>query len=334
MLLSNEASCKMSLDQFPGLIHAITIEGDGYGKPLSTPLPKSQSHTPHWVHLNFDEPSAQEWLRTQSGVDPIIADALLADESRPRFQPYESGLLLILRGVNLNPSQDPEDMVSIRMWIEPNRIISTRRRVLLSVQDIHQRLLAGHGPKSLPELVIALSKRLTGRIADFVDNVDQEVTNMEEQVDNAPRPEHRQQVSEVKREIIALRRYLLPMSEAFTDLEESDLGFLDDRLKMLLIETHERLMRKLDQLDAISERTRVILEDLNTYTTDLLNQRMYLLSIISAVFLPLGFLTGLLGVNIGGIPGTEDPLAFTYFVVGLVVISLGLIWYFYRNRWM
>jgi zinc transporter len=324
----------MNEHNFSGLIHAVTLEGDGYGQPLTPPLPKSGDSKPHWVHLNFEEAGAQQWLREESGIDPIIADALLADESRPRFQPYESGLLLILRGVNLNPSQDPEDMVSIRLWIEPNRIISTRRRVLLSVQDIHQRLLAGQGPKSLPELVIALSKRLTGRIADFVDKVDEEITDMEEQVDNAPRPEHRQQVSEVKREIIALRRYLLPMSEAFTDLEASDLGFLDERLKMLLIETHERLMRKLDQLDAISERTRVILEDLNTHTTDLLNQRMYLLSIISAVFLPLGFLTGLLGVNIGGIPGTEDPLAFTYFVVGLVVMSGGLLWYFYRNRWM
>ncbi|WP_370053057.1 zinc transporter ZntB [Neptunomonas sp.] len=315
-----------------GLIHAFDL--DGLGGVTPSPYPFERNHCAQWIHLNFDNPGAKQWLRNESQIDPIVVEALLAEESRPRFNQYDNGVLLILRGVNLNPDEDPEDMVSIRIWLEEGRIISTRRRVLLSVQDTVKRLKEGKGPRDSGELITTLCQRLTGRVADFVDRVDDQVTSIEDRVVDQPKQEHRKQVADLKRQIIALRRYLLPEQEAFDGIIESDSPLLSEHDRRVVEEINERLMRKLDQLESVSERISVIIEQLVSYTTDLLNQRMYLLSIISAVFLPLGFLTGLLGVNIGGIPGTESPWAFTYFVAGLTAISALMLWYFYRNRWM
>ena len=315
-----------------GLIHALNLDGLGGATPATYPF--SHTGSAQWIHLNFDEPGAKAWLRSESHVDPIVVEALLAEESRPRFNQYDNGILLILRGVNLNPDADPEDMVSVRIWLEKDRIISTRRRVLLSVQDTVTRLKEGSGPCDIGELVTTLCQRLTGRVADFVDRVDDQVTQIEDRDIEQPRQEHRKQVADLKRQIIELRRYLLPEHEAFNGVIESDSTLLTEHDRRIVEEINERLMRKLDQLESVSERISVIIEQLVSYTTDLLNQRMYLLSIISAVFLPLGFLTGLLGVNIGGIPGTESPWAFTYFVMSLTAISVLMLWYFYRNRWM
>jgi zinc transporter len=61
---------------------------------------------------------------------------------------------------------------------------------------------------------------------------------------------------------------------------------------------------------------------------------MYLLSIISAIFLPLGFFTGLLGVNVGGIPGTENPNAFYIFSGFLVVVVILQFIYFRKKKWI
>jgi len=60
---------------------------------------------------------------------------------------------------------------------------------------------------------------------------------------------------------------------------------------------------------------------------------MYGLSIMATIFLPLGFLTGFFGINVGGIPGTENNLAFTFFVGTLVIIGLGLFFFLKRKRW-
>jgi len=65
-----------------------------------------------------------------------------------------------------------------------------------------------------------------------------------------------------------------------------------------------------------------------------MNKAMYVLSIVAAIFLPLGLLTGLLGINVGGIPGTESPFAFAIVSLFLVVIAILLIWHFKRLKWL
>ena len=68
------------------------------------------------------------WFRREvSYLDNFVVNALLVDETRPHILPVDEGILLILRGVNLNESTKPEDMVPIRLWIEPHRIISPQR---------------------------------------------------------------------------------------------------------------------------------------------------------------------------------------------------------------
>ena len=64
-----------------------------------------------------------------------------------------------------------------------------------------------------------------------------------------------------------------------------------------------------------------------------LNQRTYVLSVVAAIFLPLGFLTGLLGINVGGIPGADSPLGFVVFS-GILILIVGVqLWYFIRKGW-
>jgi zinc transporter len=65
-----------------------------------------------------------------------------------------------------------------------------------------------------------------------------------------------------------------------------------------------------------------------------MNSRMYVLSVVAAIFLPLGFLTGLLGINVGGIPGAEYPLAFGIFIGMLVLVVILQLLIFRWRRWM
>ena len=77
----------------------------------------------------------------------------------------------------------------------------------------------------------------------------------------------------------------------------------------------------------------VIQEELLSQLSEQLNQRTYVLSVVAAIFLPLGFLTGLLGINVGGIPGAESPYGFVVFTLLLLVIVGIQLWYFIRKRW-
>ncbi len=285
-----------------------------------------------WTHLDAGSPDTQEWLRTEMSLPRLIPEALVAEETRPRATVVENGLLLVLRGVNHNPGADPEDMVSLRMWIEPQRIITTRRRRLLSVGDA-VKTLADRPPGGTAELMLRIVGRMVDRINDAINSLEDRVAELEGSVLSDPAQTMRAQLSELRREGIVIRRYLAPQREALGRLHSEPPAWFTELDRMHLREFYDRMVRLVEDLDAVRERASVIHEELVGRLSDQLNQRMYLLSITAALFLPLGFLTGLMGINVGGIPGAENPAAFWIFCGILGVLLTAQIWFFIRNRW-
>jgi len=113
------------------VISAYDIKGDGKGTILTGDAisKKIKAKSLAWVHLDANDAETKKWLRDNvSYLDTIIIDALLAEETRPRISEFEQGAMMILRGVNLHEDASPEDMISIRLWVDESRIISVQKR--------------------------------------------------------------------------------------------------------------------------------------------------------------------------------------------------------------
>ena len=89
-----------------------------------------------------------------------------------------------------------------------------------------------------------------------------------------------------------------------------------------------------EDLDLARERTVVLQEELLSQVAQEQNTRMYVLSVVAAIFLPLTFVTGLLGMNVGGLPGLESPTGFTWSIIVMVVAAIGLLLFFRFKRWL
>ena len=98
-------------------------------------------------------------------------------------------------------------------------------------------------------------------------------------------------------------------------------------------EEADRVARYVEDLDAARERAAVTQEELDNRLAEQMNSRMYVLSLVAALFLPLGFLTGLLGINVGGIPLADDPMGFVEVVIILVVLVAIQVVIFMRKKW-
>jgi zinc transporter len=117
-------------------------------------------------------------------------------------------------------------------------------------------------------------------------------------------------------------------------LYDEKISWLQDKDRLHSREVTDLLLRYIENLDSIRERAAVIHEELVSNLSEQLNSRMYLLALITTIFLPLGFLTGLFGINVGGIPGSESSFAFGIFVVILCGVALALLALFKRKKWM
>ena len=230
---------------------------------------------------------------------------------RNRQTEIGGNLLVNLRGVNLNPDADPEDMVSLRLWLEPERIVTSRHRPLMAINDIRERIARGRGPNDAGDFLVEVAGVLVDRMSPIIEDLDDAEDDLEEQVVTGERREIRAKLADLRRQAIGLRRYLAPQREAMSRILGEPIDWLDARHKARLRETADRIMRYVEDLDAIRERAAVVQDEVANRVAESMNMNTYILALVAAILLPLGFLTGLLGVNVDGVPFSKDaPWAF------------------------
>lgn len=318
-----------------GLAHAYLLDGRGGGEHLD--WDRVERWTPNdgtlWLNLDYSAPDVERWLGRNSQISPLVRDALLDDDPRPRAMAHGDALLLIVRGINVNEGAAPEDMLSIRAWIEPHRVVTLRRRKSRSLKAIAADLDRGAGPTSAGELTALLVERILEHVATRVDTLGDDIAACEDQVLVETRGELRAQLADQRRRAIALRRFLGPQREAFAKLSQIQVPWLDATTRGRIVESADRMTRTVEELDAARDRAAVTQEELQSKIGEATNQRLYVLSIITAVFLPLGFVCSLLGVNVGGVPLQHDDWAF-WALCGMFAIVVGAqLWFFRRRGW-
>ncbi|MHB8920939.1 MAG: zinc transporter ZntB [Halothiobacillus sp.] len=310
------------------------MQGDGSAQllPLSDGTP---CLGPVWIHLNYSQPEVQDWIRSQTDLDTTVQDTLLAEVTRPRALILEQGLLLTLRGINHNPGQEPDDMIGIRLWITPRRIISTHLRSLRAVSTLQRDMESNNAPRDAGQFVIRLVELLNDNMADVIEEIDELTDNYEKTmlVSKEVEPVSDRELADLRTTILTLRRYLGPQRDALLSLVASHLSWVKKGTIQRLREAENRLTRYIEVLDASRDQMRIIQEQLHMRSSNQLNKQLTFLTALSAIFLPLTFITGIFGVNIDGIPGNENtPWAFLLFTALLFLIGVLLIYLFKRAR--
>ena len=317
-------------------ICAYARNGDGSGTGLTEEALRSAGaeSKPAWVHLSARSASARQWLAQDAELpDSTLVDALLAEDTRPRMLPRESGLLLILRGVNLNENAEPEDMVSIRIWIETHRFISVQLRNLRGVAEMQELLQSGTGPTDINDLLTTFIEGSIKRLAPVMGDLTEGIEDIEEQILQMQLAGLREQIISIRRKTSIFNRFLLPQKDIVGRLIEIPELKLTKNLKQRLQESHNDMTRFVEDLQTMRERAHSIQNEVANILTERLNRNTYVFSIIASIFLPLSFLTGLLGINVLGIPGADDPRAFLFFCGILVAIMATQILVFRKLRW-
>jgi zinc transporter len=332
-------------EEIDGLICAVVFDGTGRGREIGWDGIAAWKPDDGflWVHLDFRDPGAVVWLR-RNIADAQAVETLLATETRPRAVAVGDHLLVCLRGVNLNPESDPEDMVSVRIWMGPERIVTTRHRRIMAVTDARDEFARGAGPKNIGDFLAFIAASLVRRMGptlaqleDVVDTLEGDILESDhgERRKGTDSPELRRALGRVRRQAIELRRYLAPQRDAMNRLLAESVPWLTAGHKALLREVSDHITRYVEDLDALRDRGAVVQDELRNRISEDMNRTMYVLTVVASILLPLGFVTGLLGINVDGLPGAKDaPSAFWLVTGGLVFVAALQLWLFRRLRWL
>jgi len=292
------------------LILAYILDRKGGGKPVKLKDIADKEEGLIWVHLFADHPDTQTWLAEKSGLDTFVIDAMIAEDTRPRILRHENGTLLILHGMNLNKDADIDDMVSIRIWIEKDKIVTVRRESTRVISEIEKKIAVNKGPKNSGDFIIMIITKLLKIMEPVIDNFEILVDKAEEQILLNPEDKLREDISEARVQAIVFKRHIAPQREVINNLGYSNCDWLDSDHKRYIQENYDIITRYVEDLNEIRERCQVIHDELENALSHKLNRNMYLLSVITSIFLPLSFVTSLLGANVGGIPWEDSEYGF------------------------
>jgi zinc transporter len=319
-----------------GLLHAFVLDGRGGARPLDWDgvARWAPDDGVLWLVLDYSIDDAAAWLAESSGLEPLAREALLDIDPRPRAAAFGEDLLLIVRGINANADSQPEDMVSIRMWIEPRRVVTLRHRGSRSLEAVAAAVSAGRGPRDSGELVTAVVEHVVEHVVHRVDRLGDAVAAFEDQALSDSHGGLRAQLADHRRRAIALRRFLAPQRDALAKLAQIALPWFSPEHRSHVIEQLDRMTRTVEELDAARDRAAVTQEELASRLAETTNQRLYVLSLITAIFLPLGFVCALLGVNVGGVPFRDDDWAF-WALCAMFALGGGIqLWILRRRGWV
>ncbi|MGR3323201.1 MAG: zinc transporter ZntB [Pseudooceanicola sp.] len=317
--------------------HARALNGPRAGRPLdpAEAVTVLREDTLGWVHLSAGHPGTPGWIAENlSYLDPAVHEALTATATRSRAARIGEGLLVILRGVNTNEGRDPEDMVAVRIWADAHRIVTLSRQPVRALGDIARLLEAGQGPDSTGAFLAMLAEQLNDRLDPLVSDLDIETDALETEVVGNTDQSLRKRIVAMRLQVIELHRHAAPQIAALTSLEGMRFDFISESDRLHFAETRQSLTRLVENLAEMRDSLAVLREELSGQISDRLNRHMYILSILSAVFLPLSFLTGLLGINVGGIPGADNPNAFWIACGGMLGVLALQLWILRRVGWV
>ncbi|MGG9999401.1 CorA family divalent cation transporter [Pseudovibrio ascidiaceicola] len=277
----------------------------------------------YWAYLQRVAAQNREFLE-EVGLEHSDIDDLLAREVRPHCHVRTSGAFIAINVFNELPKQESGDMECAQIWVDAKRMICIWHDPL----DVFQSLLEGFKTRVPPEstaefwarLVLAIAERAEEMVEVLQDRID----HLEDVVLETGDHPWESELAQVRRLATIVRRSMLAHLDILRNFEIEKFEWVNRINKRRVREAGDRALRIAEEMDAIRERAEIVHDQIMFKRSENTNRYMLMMAAIAVVFLPLSFVTGLLGINVGGIPGSHDPVAFSIVSGLLIIFGVGL----------
>lgn len=285
-----------------------------------------------WIHLTVTDDHAKAWLGGEANLSPIVIEALTAAETRPRCDAVGDGAVINLRGLSSEAMTASDPLASIRIYAHQGHVFSVTRKPLSALDPVQKQVEAGR-VLDPGDLISEIAQQITAELDPVVADLGDSLDDCEAQIASHSAWELRRLVSDTRSKAIGYRRFLSPQRLALERLATLPGDWLREDDRLHLSAASDRAARMAEELESIRERSALTHETLTDLRAELIDQRSLIIAVVALIFLPLTFVTGLLGMNVAGIPFAHAPWAFWGVVGFCVAIAAVITLYFVGRHW-
>ena len=313
------------------------LDGKGSAKIVDiNRLTDRRMAKPTWIHLNLSRPEAIAWLDTHLSLHDWVKESLTDTEiSEPHIRLRQNNVLLVIRSVNIMPDAEPDDLVFLRLFATKKLLVTTRLDPALDFAEMTELFSDKDGPKNIDELILAILENTLDSVSEAVAGIENQVDDLEEAVITGHAiPQTYPQLSEFLRQVIVIRRFMMPEREAVGNLIRRGVSWFQTETDRGMRDCFDWIQRIIEDIDLLEKRIRVNQDAIKNQEDTKTQRNMYMLTVIAGIFLPLSFLTGLFGMNLRGIPFETHPYGFITVCLLTGLIGLIVLFIFKKLKWI
>ena len=298
---------------------------------------KPDSKVSVWVDLNHPDSEESKILREVFHFHELAVEDALAALHHPKIESYGDYLYLILHGIDFSAREHEFKTQDVDFFLGERYLVTVHPGVSRSIGKVGEvcvrnaRVL-GEGPAALMHRIIdTMVDSYRPEIEKLQDRLDQ----LEKEVFERSRPQLARRILEIKRDVSSLRRIVQPQRDVIGRLARREFPIITETLSYRFRDVYDHLVQLTDESLFFADRITSLLDAHLSTVSNQLNGVMKILTIISTIFMPLMFITGLYGMNVE-LPqfGLSASAFFWVLVLLMIALSLGMLAFFRRLRWI
>ena len=324
-----------------GLMRIVFSDAAFEEKRLETPaecFPLAAAPAVTWIHVTgLHRPELVEALGTSLGLHPLLQEDILNTDQRPKVEDYGNYLFLVLKPHEWDLADGELRSEQVSIVLGPHWVLSFEERDPCIFAPVLDRLRSGKGRArrgGADYLAYALVDAVVDRYFGVLETMGEKVEDLEESLLEAPGQDALRALHAIRQDLLFLRKAVWPLREVLGTLEREEDDLIQSSTRTYFRDVYDHTLRIIESLETYRETVSGMLDIYLSSVSHRLNEVMKVLTVFTAIFAPLTFLVGVYGMNFPHIPefGFRHAYLALWGVMG--VLSLGMVWFFKRKKWL
>jgi magnesium transporter len=315
----------LTVIEFPESGPARELEQGASGPPAGTEL--------LWLDIEAPTPELLEQLRAPYGLHPLAIEDCLTFDQRPKLEEYPGHVFVVIH--ELSPHDTSLHEHEVHAFLGKQFLITVHNHDCQRVEVIRQHVIgdATLHARGIGFVYYLLADAVATHNATTLDAIAETIDEVEDSIFEVPKSNELPHIFELKRALAAARRTLSPQRDVFATLSRLESHLINERTAFYFRDVYDKLARSTETIEAGRDLLSSVLEAHFSLVSQRTNEIVKYLTILSAIFLPLSFITGFFGQNFEGLPFSSRPLMWA--VLGLyVLLPPGMLFWFRKKTWL
>lgn len=291
-----------------------------------------------WININcLHQVDILDKLGACYGFHPLVLEDILSDQ-RPKVEDYDDYIFIVLKMLYYIDRADEAisaDQVSIILG--PNYVVSFMEKETDVFCRIRERLRTAKGKirkSGADYLAYSMMDAVVDNYFIILEMLGGRFEDLEDALVADPGPEDLPEIYNLKRDMLFLRKSVWPLREAVSAIQRTDSPLVTDSTKIYLRDVYDHTIQVIENVENYRDMSASLIDIYLSSLSNKLNEVIKVLTVISTIFIPLTFISGVFGMNVQGmVEMLQHSWAFPAIVALMVAVALVMLNYFRRNGW-